>query len=165
MKPWQPDEDLMLAEIVLRNVREGKRKAAGFREAGEKTGRGEKPAEMRWYNVLSKEYEEAFKLAEKQGKAFKNKNNDTEQVELLLPVIETNQNKDLTTKDVVEFLNNQAKTQEKLQRENADLTYQLSTALQQNQVLSDQVTALQHIEKEYNELLDLIKKVNGQMEN
>nr|WP_091270221.1 RsfA family transcriptional regulator [Alteribacillus persepolensis] len=62
---WSADEDIMLAEIVLRHVREGSTQLAAFQEAGEKLSRTAAACGFRWNACIRKKYEAAIELARK----------------------------------------------------------------------------------------------------
>jgi len=62
---WSESDDLLLAETVLRNTREGKSQAKAFIEASEKLNRTTAACSVRWTTALKKHYEKAYKLAKK----------------------------------------------------------------------------------------------------
>ncbi|SFP04177.1 hypothetical protein [Salibacterium halotolerans] len=60
---WSTDDDIMLAEIVLRHVREGSTQLAAFQEAAEKLSRTAAACGFRWNACIRKKYEKAIELA------------------------------------------------------------------------------------------------------
>ncbi|SFL58407.1 hypothetical protein [Salibacterium qingdaonense] len=60
---WSTDEDIMLAEIVLRHVREGSTQLSAFQEAAEKLSRTAAACGFRWNACIRKKYEKAVELA------------------------------------------------------------------------------------------------------
>nr|WP_269799452.1 RsfA family transcriptional regulator [Bacillus sp. FJAT-44742] len=62
---WNEDEDLILAEVVLRHIREGSTQLAAFEEVGEKLKRTAAACGFRWNAAIRKKYESAIALAKK----------------------------------------------------------------------------------------------------
>ncbi|WP_051302137.1 hypothetical protein [Salibacterium aidingense] len=60
---WSADEDITLAEIVLRHVREGSTQLSAFQEAGEKLSRTAAACGFRWNACIRKKYESAIEMA------------------------------------------------------------------------------------------------------
>ncbi len=54
---WNEDEDLILAEVVLRHIREGSTQLAAFEEVGEKLKRTAAACGFRWNAAIRKKYE------------------------------------------------------------------------------------------------------------
>ncbi|GGG10354.1 RsfA family transcriptional regulator [Paenibacillus abyssi] len=63
---WSPDDDLILAEVTLRHIREGSTQLAAFEEVGERIGRTSAACGFRWNSCVRKRYEEAIQLAKQQ---------------------------------------------------------------------------------------------------
>jgi prespore-specific regulator len=63
---WTPDDDLILAEVTLRHIREGSTQLAAFEEVGERIGRTSAACGFRWNSCVRKRYEEAIQLAKQQ---------------------------------------------------------------------------------------------------
>ncbi|SFE41176.1 RsfA family transcriptional regulator [Alteribacillus iranensis] len=63
---WSADDDILLAEIVLRHVREGSTQLAAFEEAGKKLSRTAAACGFRWNACIRKKYDAAIELARKQ---------------------------------------------------------------------------------------------------
>lgn len=55
---WTPEEDRLLAEIVLSSVRRGKTQKAGIEEAAKRLNRSFSAASYRWNRFVRKEYEQ-----------------------------------------------------------------------------------------------------------
>jgi len=60
---WSPDDDLILAEVTLRHIREGGTQLKAFEEVGERIGRTPAACGFRWNSCVRKRYEEAIRLA------------------------------------------------------------------------------------------------------
>lgn len=63
---WTADDDLMLAEVTLRHIREGSTQLAAFEEVGERIGRTSAACGFRWNSCVRKKYEAAIQLAKAQ---------------------------------------------------------------------------------------------------
>ncbi|WLR52234.1 RsfA family transcriptional regulator [Bacillus tianshenii] len=66
---WSEDEDLMLAEVVLRHIREGSTQLAAFEEVGRRLSRTAAACGFRWNSTVRKQYDSAVALAKEQRKA------------------------------------------------------------------------------------------------
>ncbi|MFD1735114.1 RsfA family transcriptional regulator [Bacillus salitolerans] len=65
---WTDENDLLLAETVLRHVREGSTQLNAFEEVGDKLNRTASACGFRWNAVVREQYEKALDLAKKQRK-------------------------------------------------------------------------------------------------
>ncbi|MCL6585880.1 MAG: RsfA family transcriptional regulator [Anoxybacillus sp.] len=65
---WTQDEDLLLAEVVLRHIREGGTQLQAFEEVGRRLSRTAAACGFRWNSYVRKQYQEAIELAKKQRK-------------------------------------------------------------------------------------------------
>src|SRR3954462_15260192 len=65
---WTDEDDLLLAETVLRHVREGSTQLNAFEEVGDKLNRTSAACGFRWNAVVRHNYEKALSLAKKQRK-------------------------------------------------------------------------------------------------
>ena len=68
---WTDENDLLLAETVLRHVREGSTQLNAFEEVGDKLNRTSAACGFRWNAVVRHNYEKALQLAKKQRKQRK----------------------------------------------------------------------------------------------
>lgn len=68
---WSQDEDLLLAETVLRHIREGGTQLKAFDEVGKKLSRTGAACGFRWNSFVRKQYESGIELAKKQRKELK----------------------------------------------------------------------------------------------
>ncbi|MGY4689721.1 RsfA family transcriptional regulator [Salibacterium sp. K-3] len=78
---WSADEDITLAEIVLRHVREGSTQLAAFQEAGEKLTRTAAACGFRWNACIRKKYEKAVELAKSRQTGKSEENSEDEVLE------------------------------------------------------------------------------------
>ncbi|MFB5660668.1 RsfA family transcriptional regulator [Alteribacillus sp. HJP-4] len=63
---WSADDDILLAEIVLRHVREGNTQLSAFQEAGNRLSRTAAACGFRWNAYVRKKYEAALEIAKSQ---------------------------------------------------------------------------------------------------
>lgn len=60
---WTDEDDLLLAETVLRHVREGSTQLNAFEEVGDQLNRTSAACGFRWNAVVRYSYEQALQLA------------------------------------------------------------------------------------------------------
>ncbi|WP_338469923.1 RsfA family transcriptional regulator [Niallia sp. XMNu-256] len=72
---WTQDEDLLLAEVVLRYIREGGTQLQAFEEVGKKLSRTAAACGFRWNSTIRKQYKTGIELAKKQRKEGKKSSN------------------------------------------------------------------------------------------
>lgn len=65
---WTEEDDLLLAETVLRHVREGSTQLNAFEEVGDKLNRTSAACGFRWNAVVRYSYNQALQLAKKHRK-------------------------------------------------------------------------------------------------
>ncbi|MBN8250190.1 RsfA family transcriptional regulator [Priestia flexa] len=70
---WTQDEDLLLAEIVLRHIREGGTQLAAFEEVGKKLSRTSAACGFRWNSFVRKQYKTGIDIAKIQRKQLKSR--------------------------------------------------------------------------------------------
>ena len=68
---WNQDEDLLLAEVVLRHIREGSTQLRAFEEVGRQLSRTSAACGFRWNSFVRKQYKSGIELAKKQRKEYK----------------------------------------------------------------------------------------------
>lgn len=69
---WTQDEDLLLAEVVLRYIRDGGTQLQAFEEVGKRLSRTAAACGFRWNSIVRKQYKSGIELAKKQRKEQKN---------------------------------------------------------------------------------------------
>ncbi|RKQ37387.1 RsfA family transcriptional regulator [Oceanobacillus halophilus] len=65
---WMKDEDIILAETVLRYIREGKTQLEAFKEVANKLSRTPAACGFRWNATIRKQYQDAIELAKEERK-------------------------------------------------------------------------------------------------
>lgn len=69
---WTNDNDLLLATIVLQNIRNGGTQLATFKEAAKPLARTPAACGFRWNSYLRKQYEEEIQQAKQNRKVENN---------------------------------------------------------------------------------------------
>lgn len=165
---WTDDEDLLLAETVLRHIREGSTQLAAFEEVGKTLSRTPAACGFRWNSLIRKRYENAINLAKKQRKELskKNKGSNKRKERPFVKLVETTGSEetdsDINLNQVIGFLQkldqtqptNEANQEEihQLKLENDTLKAEKATLLKENQqlrkefvMMKDDYQALIHI--------------------
>ncbi|ASB89734.1 sporulation-specific transcriptional regulator GerR [Bacillus sonorensis] len=70
---WTQDEDILLAEVVLRHIREGGTQLSAFEEVGKALSRTAAACGFRWNSFVRKQYQSGIELAKKQRKELRKK--------------------------------------------------------------------------------------------
>jgi prespore-specific regulator len=68
---WSQDEDVYLAEVVLRHIREGSTQLKAFEEVGKGVSRTPAACGFRWNSYVRKQYLDGIELAKKARKELK----------------------------------------------------------------------------------------------
>lgn len=125
---WKSEDDLILAEVVLRHIREGRTQLEGFTEAGERLGRTRNACGFRWNSTVRKQYQAAVVIALKQGKKL----SDAKAAQKYADHLERKRESKRTPSRLREYLqlltsevNRIERENEELQKENADLRKRL----------------------------------------
>lgn len=63
---WSPDDDLILAEVTLRHIREGSTQLAAFEEVGQRISRTSAACGFRWNSTVRKRYSDAIGMSKQQ---------------------------------------------------------------------------------------------------
>ncbi|WP_342430498.1 RsfA family transcriptional regulator [Neobacillus sp. FSL H8-0543] len=167
---WSQDEDLLLAEVVLRHIREGGTQLQAFEEVGKQLSRTSAACGFRWNSFVRKQYKSGIELAKKQRKELKkqSQNTDVDRTEKY-PVEETvtlsSHGDSISYQTVIQFLEGLHKKAETslgletaLERSNEKIqilekkTYSLSA---ENERL---IKNLKAIEEDYRSLIEIMER-------
>lgn len=156
---WTGEDDLLLADTVLRHIRQGSTQLKAFDEVSDKVNRTAAACGFRWNAEVRPHYEDAVQLAKKQRKELKRLEATQEKQQLLKTkpkknvVIDAEFSEEdapapsLTMQDVVSFLQN-------LQQNSPHLT----TLQTENEVLRTQLASLQKANAKLKTRLDELTK-------
>ncbi len=75
---WSEEDDLMLADVTLRQIREGGTQLSAFNEAAAQLGRTSAACGFRWNSVVRKQFETSIQLAKVQRKKRAQQANEVE---------------------------------------------------------------------------------------
>ncbi|MGG4490632.1 RsfA family transcriptional regulator [Metabacillus idriensis] len=168
---WTQDEDLMLAEIVLRQIREGGTQLAAFEEVGQKLSRTAAACGFRWNSYVRKQYKSAIEMAKAQRKKIR-KQEQEESADLVKPSLEIEPQKkeaygSLTFHEVISFL----KTYEnsgsaaELKSENEKLSKKVTHLEQQVEKLQAEKETihsnLKLVEEDYMMLIEMMERARN----
>lgn len=163
---WSHEDDLLLAETVLRHIREGSTQLVAFEEVGDKLNRTSAAVGFRWNAIVRNKYVEAIELAKRQRKELKRsqamkepKQTTTTQTE----TVQTNQQFDLQSvinylqdlkKSSFQSLQLQTKT-ERLQEENEGLKRENERLEKSYHALNEKYSLIQ---EDYQSLIEIMER-------
>jgi len=159
---WTQEEDLLLAEVVLRYIREGGTQLQAFEEVGRRLSRTAAACGFRWNSYVRKQYKEEIELAKKQRKERKKAVVSEEKGQKKK---EEATEKKLTWSDVIAFLRAYGQTAYDSQRiadENRALKKDMEQLQQMITKLQAEKEALQKelsaVQEEYKTLLVIMER-------
>jgi prespore-specific regulator len=164
---WTHDEDLLLAEVVLRHIREGATQLAAFEEVGRKLSRTAAACGFRWNSHVRKQYKTGIEVAKKQRKELRTSSPQQEKEFEKEPLLESTQKTDQSKnaiKDLINFLQQyeDAPSFKELQQENkrlADKNRELEEIINK---LQQEKEALSHnlevMEEDYHALIEIMDR-------
>ncbi|NPC92461.1 sporulation-specific transcriptional regulator GerR [Bacillus sp. WMMC1349] len=104
---WTQDEDVLLAEVVLRHIREGGTQLSAFEEVGKALSRTAAACGFRWNSCVRKQYQSGIELAKKQRKQLRKKIGvHAAALPNSVKTLSEDRNDNLTLEDVICFLEN-----------------------------------------------------------
>ncbi|EDL64744.1 RsfA family transcriptional regulator [Bacillus sp. SG-1] len=172
---WSQDEDLLLAEVVLRHIREGGTQLQAFEEVGRKLSRTAAACGFRWNSFVRKQYKSGIELAKRQRKESKKQPVPSPAREVKQPDVKHEvasadkkvepQSSKVTLNGVIEFLEglkdnlNQDKELEsaykKLEEYVGKIEQQLEKLKEENSVYKEK---LELLEEDHQSLLSIFEK-------
>jgi prespore-specific regulator len=185
---WTEEDDLLLAETVLRHVREGSTQLNAFEEVGDKLNRTSAACGFRWNAVVRYTYDQALQMAKKHrkermraasGEQAKKRllynppvpaftapiDEDIESFEETVPAMQRYSGGQLTMSDVIEFLQTvggSGAKAEALQRENERLKREAAELNRQNQELAHKINQMEQqsttIQEDYETILKIMNR-------
>ena len=167
---WSHEDDLLLAETVLRHVREGSTQLNAFEEVGDKLNRTSAACGFRWNAEVRRKYENAIELAKRQRKERKRALADKSKIKNKSNTITSSENtksdsSSITLDTVIHFLTNlkneyEASNQsklvlEQLEDENKRLKGQVS---QLEKDLSMAKNKLNTVQEDYQTFIQIMER-------
>ncbi|GAB2554852.1 RsfA family transcriptional regulator [Gracilibacillus alcaliphilus] len=142
---WSHEDDLLLAETVLRHIRDGSTQLNAFDEVGDKLNRTSAACGFRWNAEVRQNYEQAVQIAKKQRKEKKRALAKQKQTITQEQQEDTVASKEPSVEEeVYSFLNWNSKQQQSSPKQQEN--YQENYSLDLDQV----IRYLQYLKKEYN---------------
>ncbi|WP_243289983.1 RsfA family transcriptional regulator [Bacillus sp. FJAT-47783] len=158
---WTQDEDLLLAEIVLRHIREGGTQLSAFEEVGKKLSRTAAACGFRWNSYVRKQYTTGIEIAKKQRKELRKKKKEIDSQEAHQ---EEKHIHDLSLNQVIAYLQKLGDDGkiERLRAENSELKRKVTSLEEKLTKVEKEKTALEHhmkeVEEDYRALIEIMEK-------
>ncbi|OZM58494.1 hypothetical protein CIB95_02695 [Lottiidibacillus patelloidae] len=154
---WTDNEDMMLAEVVLRHIREGSTQLAAFEEIGAQLRRSAAACGFRWNSLVRKKYNTAVELAKKQRKELKKKPKRKNEKHNFTYSKPQENSENITINQVINFLAslNNNNSNADVKRENDELKEENERLKRDLILLQDKY---QSIQKDYRSLLDIMNR-------
>ncbi|SET77861.1 prespore-specific regulator [Oceanobacillus limi] len=181
---WSHEDDLLLAETVLRHIREGSTQLNAFEEVGDKLNRTSAACGFRWNAEIRQKYEDAIDLAKRQRKEkkramerSKSRVNQKPVVTLQQPaynderttLTEVSNESSMTLDTVIQFLkemkkdyyaSNQSKaTLDQTQKENEMLKQKITNLEKQLAETENQLNTIQEDYQVFVQIMDRARKM------
>lgn len=178
---WSSEDDLLLAETVLRHIREGSTQLRAFDEVGDELNRTSAACGFRWNAVVRNQYNDAIKLAKKQRKEMKRRMTfkpaavvHTQMETAMMPTMTANdmnvattnyQQQSISLKDVLNYIQSLA-TKEgsslELRKENEKLMKENLQLMTEKKELETKLSKLENdhrvVEEDYQSLIQIMNR-------
>ncbi len=149
---WSKDEDVLLAEVVLRHIRESSTQLAAFEEVGKTLSRTPAACGFRWNSLIRKQYEAAITLAKKQRKEQKKNQSQSKRES-----VEEDRSIDLIDEAISLLITSKTHLAESNQHE-ASLQEAMAENLQLKQHLHQLEKEYMSVQEDYQSLLEIMEK-------
>ncbi|MGP4107171.1 RsfA family transcriptional regulator [Virgibacillus sp. L01] len=177
---WSHEDDLLLAETVLRHIREGSTQLNAFEEVGDKLNRTSAACGFRWNAEVREKYDSAIDLAKRQRKEKKRANavKTTKTRQPVVPVMQnaeeeeqpqTMEEPSITMDTVIRYLkqvkrdyyaSNQSKLSlEQMQKENAMLKEHVSNLEKKLESTEKQFATVQEDYQVFMQIMERARKM------
>ncbi|GBF12611.1 RsfA family transcriptional regulator [Tepidibacillus infernus] len=168
---WTEDDDLLLAEVILRHIREGSTQLKAFEEVGQKLNRTSAACGFRWNSLIRKKYEAAIQIAKSQRQKRNyqkvEKNFDSEFSEELSAPEEMKEvtEENLTYDSIIRFLKKQktlsqdrGKLYKNLEKELEEKEKELVKLRKENEEMRSQLKDIQVVNEDYKALIQIMDR-------
>lgn len=173
---WSEEDDLLLADTVLRHIREGGTQLQAFDEVGDKLNRTSAACGFRWNAIVRNRYQQAIEIAKKQRKEKKRmlsrqsrsiqvQKPSTEQQPQPVQTQEKKTDNKLTLNDVISYLQKMqidGQSSEGLQIENTRLRRENETLQTENENLKKQLSMVskehETVKEDYQSLIQIMDR-------
>ena len=177
---WSHEDDLLLAETVLRHIREGSTQLNAFEEVGDELNRTSAACGFRWNAEVRNKYLDAIELAKRQRK--ERKRAQAVQVKKSAPqiyskpaetrsslVMEPPETKELNLDQVVHYLqtlqqdyyasNQSIKRAEKIHNENIELREEVTALERELSITRKKLTTVEEDYKTFIQIMERARKM------
>ncbi|WP_066318108.1 RsfA family transcriptional regulator [Bacillus sp. FJAT-29814] len=170
---WTQDEDLLLAEVILRHIREGGTQLQAFEEVGKQLSRTPAACGFRWNSYVRKQYKSGIELAKKQRKELKKQPvsfEEAKQPEIDNVITEPSQHNPeqettLTFPEVMKYLEDiyqRAEQHKSIEADRNGSLERIKELEKQTYYLAAEnerlATSLKSVEEDYRSLLEIMEK-------
>ena len=162
---WTQDEDILLAEVVLRHIREGGTQLSAFEEVGKALSRTAAACGFRWNSFVRKQYQSGIELAKKQRKELRKKIGiHSANLPGSVKTVSGNNAENLTLDDVIQYLEKLKEVpvqkdfideKKKLAKEINELKQEVEKLRSENQSLKKR---LELTEEDYKALIEIMER-------
>lgn len=172
---WSSEDDMILAEVTLRHIRDGGTQLSAFEEVAEKLGRTPAACGFRWNSSVRKNYDAAIQVAKtERQRRSQDRSRYTTPLTLSsvrvdsVPVLE-NQEDDYSLDHVIRFLRQHKnevgelkKQQKQLEQELFEREDELRRLEKENRTMKDQLTTVesdyQLVNDDYRTLVQIMER-------
>lgn len=162
---WTEEDDLLLAETVLRHIREGSTQLLAFEEVGDKLNRTAAAVGFRWNAIVRHKYEQAIQLAKKQRKELK-RAQAMKSAKNVSKLQSQQLSKPLDLDDVIQFLTQLKEERSQSSTELKDLKERLEKEkeqlLKENEKLKKELKSLEQkysiVQEDYQSLIQIMER-------
>ncbi|WP_214484497.1 RsfA family transcriptional regulator [Bacillus sp. SM2101] len=165
---WNEEEDLLLAEVVLSCIKNGKTQLNAFEEVGAKLSRTAAACGFRWNSYVRKQYKAEIETAKQHRKENRKLSKQASLNDIKLKDIEhENEKVDINLQKIIEFLKNLQSTQrtgndlnhenEQLKKKVKELEKSLGILIEDGNKVEQKFNEIQ---KDYKVLLNIMEKAH-----
>ncbi|OEH84697.1 hypothetical protein BHU72_07615 [Desulfuribacillus stibiiarsenatis] len=164
---WTEEDDLLLAEVILRHIREGSTQLKAFEEVGDKLSRTGAACGFRWNSVVRKKYEAGIEIAKAQRQAMKKNNRRKEDRNIeyhqSIKIEKENYQSNpvnfthggtLQFEDVIKYLKNVKYEHQELKKRNVYLEKRLTELEEENKSLHKELSSLRKERNQYDSVTE-----------
>jgi prespore-specific regulator len=161
---WSHEDDLLLAETVLRHIREGSTQLNAFEEVGDKLNRTSAACGFRWNAEVRQKYDSAIDLAKRQRKE-KKRALAKRTGHFQKPIVTLSSNLEETTNESPTYQPEESSSVIQMPTINLDMVIQFLRELKKDYHASNQSkVSLEHSQKENNMLKAQVQDLEKQLE-
>jgi prespore-specific regulator len=166
---WTEEQDHLLAEVILRYIREGSSQLAAFEELSERIGRTASAIGFRWNATVRHDYKAAIDIAKKQriqlkaDRRGKRQRTSSRVTSITSPIQQQEKDSSLANdsiqfSDVINFLKDQNRKMKELSILNQELSLENKHVKSENDKLKKENRSVQTISDDYKDLLKILDR-------